>query len=216
VGATGPNTYDCSGLTGTAYRQAGVAIPRVSRDQARFGEPVAFNNLAPGDLVFFGNPLHHVGMYYRDGLMVHAPQTGDVVRLASVFRRGYAGARRPVAAVGGTGSNVPLLPPPSAMIVPERRAPGPGTGRSSPGTTGTSATTVSTSSTIVVPSSTGTTVTSGPPVSDSLPGSTTITEPPITQSTPPPSETPSTNSDASQPTGQAPAADPATSARTPP
>jgi cell wall-associated NlpC family hydrolase len=217
-GATGPSTYDCSGLTLTAYRQAGVAIPRVSRDQARFGEQVAFNNLAPGDLVFFGNPVHHVAMYYRAGLMVHAPHTGDVVRLASVFRRGYAGARRPVAAVGGTGSDVPLLPPPSAMVLPEHRAPGPGTGTggTSPRTTETSATTGSTATTVAVPSSTGTTVTSGPTVSGSLPETTTTTEPPVTPTPTPTSETPSTSSDASEPSGQAPPSDPATSARAPP
>ncbi len=99
-GASGPDTFDCSGLTSAAYRAAGVAIPRVSRAQWGAGQHVEVANLVPGDLVFFAdNPadpatIHHVGMYIGNGLMVHAPHTGDVVRVASVWRAGYAGATR--------------------------------------------------------------------------------------------------------------------------
>jgi hypothetical protein len=178
-GATGPSFYDCSGLTSTAYRQVGVAIPRVSRDQAVFGEPVAFNNLAPGDLVFFGNPVHHVGMYYQHGLMVHAPHTGDVVRVASIWRSGYAGARRPVAATGGTATNLPFVPPlpaPGEISRPEPRAGAPGSSVTS--SSGATSSTSSTSSTIG--SSTTETSTGPPIVTDTGPGSSTTTTGPAT------------------------------------
>jgi cell wall-associated NlpC family hydrolase len=211
-GATGPGTYDCSGLTSTAYRQVGLAIPRVSRDQAGFGEPVAFNNLVPGDLVFFGNPVHHVGMYYQGGLMVHAPHTGDVVRVASIWRRGYAGARRPITAIGGTGTNLPMvppLPPPAAISTPERKAAVPGTSVTS--TTGTSATTSTT--TVPTPPSTQTT---GPPVVTDTTGPepATTTGPTSTQA----AEPPATSSGSSEQSGAAPetAAQASASARDPP
>ncbi len=53
------------------------------------------DQLAPGDLVFYGHPIHHVGMYIGNGQYVHAPQTGDVVKVASIFRSDWAGAARP-------------------------------------------------------------------------------------------------------------------------
>jgi peptidoglycan DL-endopeptidase CwlO len=225
-GATGPSSYDCSGLTSTAYRQAGVAIPRVSRDQAGFGEPVAFNNLAAGDLVFFGNPVHHVGMYFRDGMMVHAPRTGDVVRVASIWRSGYAGARRPVAAIGGTGTGGPLvppLPPPAEVVTPERRAPGMGTGPGAggPGTSGTTGTTATTGTTTsTFPPTTG----SGSTVVTDTTSETTTTEPPVSQppsSEPPatePAGSPQTSGGASEQPGGTPdpTTQPSASARAPP
>jgi cell wall-associated NlpC family hydrolase len=104
-GATGPIEFDCSGLTSFAYAAAGRPIPRVSRAQfaelTRSGHGVAMGALLPGDLVFFATntsdpgTIHHVGMYIGKGLMVHAPHTGDVVRVASVWRDDYAGAVRP-------------------------------------------------------------------------------------------------------------------------
>jgi cell wall-associated NlpC family hydrolase len=100
-GAAGPNTYDCSGLTQTAYRYAGVAIPRVSTDQWRAGPHVSLDELRVGDLVFFASNLsdpstiHHVGMYIGRGLMVEAPFTGAVVRISSIGRADYIGAVRP-------------------------------------------------------------------------------------------------------------------------
>ncbi|HET9558166.1 MAG TPA: NlpC/P60 family protein, partial [Actinomycetota bacterium] len=108
-GATGPDTFDCSGLTSSAYRAAGVGIPRVSRAQWGAGPHVAVANLLPGDLVFYadnpGDPstIHHVGMYIGNGLMVHAPHTGDVVRVASIWRESFAGATRIVPGVVGPG-----------------------------------------------------------------------------------------------------------------
>jgi peptidoglycan DL-endopeptidase CwlO len=103
-GAEGPATFDCSGLTSFAYAAAGIAIPRVSRDQfaAYAGlRPVDPLHLVAGDLVFFadnpGNPgtIHHVGMYIGKGLMVEAPHTGAVVRTSPIWRPSYAGAVRP-------------------------------------------------------------------------------------------------------------------------
>ncbi|MFI7589487.1 NlpC/P60 family protein [Spongisporangium articulatum] len=90
--AAGPNSWDCSGLTMKAWSAAGVSIPHSSRLQVGYGSRVSLGNLSPGDLVFFGSPIHHVGIYVGDGLMIHAPHTGDVVRVAPVYET-------PVAAV---------------------------------------------------------------------------------------------------------------------
>jgi cell wall-associated NlpC family hydrolase len=100
-GASGPGSYDCSGLVMTAYRSAGVWLPRVSRAQWHAGARVGLGDLAPGDLVFFayntGNPgsIHHVGMYIGGGAMIEAPYSGARVRVASIGRRDYIGAVRP-------------------------------------------------------------------------------------------------------------------------
>ncbi|WP_034273036.1 C40 family peptidase [Haloechinothrix halophila] len=93
-GAEGPDAYDCSGLTSWSYRQAGISIPRSSSAQASSGTPVTQAQLQPGDLVFFYQPVSHVGMYIGDGKMVHAPQEGDVVKVAPVMWDEYSGARR--------------------------------------------------------------------------------------------------------------------------
>jgi len=93
-GATGPARFDCSGLTSFSFRQAGITLPRSSSQQARVGRPVAFDDLQPGDLVFFYNPVSHVGIYAGDGKMINAPQTGDVVRYQTVNTRTFSGARR--------------------------------------------------------------------------------------------------------------------------
>jgi len=77
-GATGPRTYDCSGFTQKIYRDAGIKIPRVSRDQAKVGQYVSFNNLRKGDMVFFDTKKHpkgkvtHVGIYLGNGNFIHA------------------------------------------------------------------------------------------------------------------------------------------------
>jgi cell wall-associated NlpC family hydrolase len=93
-GATGPRNFDCSGLTSFSFRQAGITLPRSSSQQARVGRPVAFGDLQPGDLVFFHRPVSHVGIYAGGGKMIHAPQTGDVVRYSTVSRNSFSGARR--------------------------------------------------------------------------------------------------------------------------
>lgn len=82
-GATGPARFDCSGLTQRVYREAvGIKLPRVSAAQALTGRPTA--TPYPGDLVFFGRPVHHVGIYVGTDQLLHAPHTGDVVRYASI------------------------------------------------------------------------------------------------------------------------------------
>ena len=93
-GATGPRNFDCSGLTSFSFRQAGITLPRSSSQQARIGRPVGFGDLQPGDLVFFHRPVSHVGIYAGGGKMIHAPQTGDVVRYQTVNRSTFSGARR--------------------------------------------------------------------------------------------------------------------------
>ncbi|GAA1247714.1 C40 family peptidase [Kitasatospora nipponensis] len=81
-GATGPGTFDCSGLMQWAYAQAGVSLPRTSQEQGHIGTGVSLADAQPGDLVIYGGDMHHVGMYIGNGQVVHAPHTGDVVRIA--------------------------------------------------------------------------------------------------------------------------------------
>lgn len=81
-GASGPTRFDCSGLTMMAWRQAGVSLPHNAAMQATYGTKVSINNLRPGDLVFFYDPIGHNGIYLGSGLMLHAPRTGDVVKIA--------------------------------------------------------------------------------------------------------------------------------------
>ncbi|MFF8590160.1 NlpC/P60 family protein [Streptomyces sp. NPDC015220] len=84
-GATGPSSFDCSGLTSWAYAQAGVSIPRTSEAQANIGTRIySQSQLQVGDLVFFFNDIHHVGLYAGNGQILHAPRTGTVVRYESM------------------------------------------------------------------------------------------------------------------------------------
>lgn len=94
-GATGPNSFDCSGLTQYAWGAAGVRLTHYTGAQWNEGTPVSRSEARPGDLVFFRADLSHVGVYVGNGLMVHAPQTGDVVRMASIDSMPIAGFRRP-------------------------------------------------------------------------------------------------------------------------
>lgn len=94
-GAAGPDSYDCSGLTMWAWAHAGVSLPHQSAEQQGFGTPVSQDQLQPGDLVFFGSPAYHVGIYLGNGMMVHAPTTGDVVKISSLsYMSDYSGAVR--------------------------------------------------------------------------------------------------------------------------
>jgi cell wall-associated NlpC family hydrolase len=94
-GGTGPGGYDCSGLTSSAYRAAGVALPRTSGAQSRVGVPVAKGDLQPGDLIFFYSPVGHVGMYIGNGQMVHSSTYGKPVSVVPVdSMSGYNTARR--------------------------------------------------------------------------------------------------------------------------
>jgi cell wall-associated NlpC family hydrolase len=96
-GAAGPDSFDCSGLTMYAYGKAGISLPHYTGDQYNAGRHVAESDLRPGDLIFFGSDLHHMGMYVGNGQLIHAPHSGDVVRIASLsgwFQDNYAGAVR--------------------------------------------------------------------------------------------------------------------------
>ncbi len=93
-GGNGPNSYDCSGFTKVVFAKIGISIPRVSRDQAKAGTYVAKANLTYGDLVFFasnGKTVNHVGIYVGDGNFVHAPKTGDVIKISTLATGHYAG-----------------------------------------------------------------------------------------------------------------------------
>lgn len=98
-GATGPSTFDCSGLITWAYEQAGISLPRSSRAQSTSGQSVSKSDLQPGDLVFFYQPISHVGIYVGGGQMIAAPSSGDVVKYADInssyYRANYSGAVRP-------------------------------------------------------------------------------------------------------------------------
>ncbi|NEA48954.1 C40 family peptidase, partial [Streptomyces sp. SID10815] len=81
----GPSTFDCSGLTSWAYAQADVSIPRTSEAQANIGTRIySQSQLQVGDLVFFFNDIHHVGLYAGNGQVLHAPRSGTVVRYESM------------------------------------------------------------------------------------------------------------------------------------
>ncbi|MEU3793504.1 NlpC/P60 family protein [Streptomyces fructofermentans] len=84
-GASGPGSYDCSGLTQAAWKAAGVTLPRTTWDQVNAGTTVSVNDARPGDLVFFFDDISHVGVYVGDGMMVHAPKPGAYVREESIY-----------------------------------------------------------------------------------------------------------------------------------
>lgn len=84
-GASGPGSYDCSGLTQAAWKAAGVTLPRTTWDQVKVGTTVSVNSAQPGDLVFFYDDISHVGIYIGDGMMIHAPKPGAYVREESIY-----------------------------------------------------------------------------------------------------------------------------------
>ncbi len=83
-GGTSPLGFDCSGFTQYVFSHFGVNLPRVSEDQQNVGTLVSRANLQPGDLVFFGTPAHHVGIYVGNGKMINAPHTGAVIRIQTL------------------------------------------------------------------------------------------------------------------------------------
>jgi cell wall-associated NlpC family hydrolase len=92
--AGGPDAFDCSGLTQYAFAAAGISLPHSSKAQAALGRPVSRAELQPGDLVYFFNPVSHIGIYIGGGKMIHARTFGEPVNVGSVDMSGYAGARR--------------------------------------------------------------------------------------------------------------------------
>lgn len=95
-GGSGPGSFDCSGFTSYAYRAIGVSLPHSSRAQYATTSRVARDQLQPGDLVFFGSPIHHVGIYVGNGNMIDSSTYGRPVGVRSINRSGYAGAGRVV------------------------------------------------------------------------------------------------------------------------
>ncbi|MCB2294031.1 NlpC/P60 family protein [Clostridium algoriphilum] len=94
-GANGPNSFDCSGFTKYVYAHFGIGMGRTTYDQITQGQYVSRENLQAGDLVFFGSGSpHHVGIYMGNGNYIHAPHTGDVVKISQLTRTDYMSARR--------------------------------------------------------------------------------------------------------------------------
>lgn len=107
-GGRTPSGFDCSGLVQYTYEKAGFSVPRTSRAQHKAAEPVALGEARPGDLVFFAESgrVSHVGIYVGEGRFIHAPATGQTVKVSSIredwYRQRFAGAGR-------------LLPPPASL-----------------------------------------------------------------------------------------------------
>ncbi|ADK13240.1 MULTISPECIES: NlpC/P60 family protein [Clostridium] len=94
-GGTSPSGFDCSGLVQYVYAHFGIDLPRTSQEQQTVGTAVSRDELQPGDLVFFGSPAYHVGIYVGGGQFINAPKTGDVVKIASLDNRSdFTGGRR--------------------------------------------------------------------------------------------------------------------------
>lgn len=105
-GATGPATYDCSGLVQQAFAAAGVALPRTSRQQWYAGTHPDEAEMRPGDLLFWANgtdpsSIHHVAIYLGSSYMIAAPRTGTVVQVQPVYYEGFYGITRVAAPAGG-------------------------------------------------------------------------------------------------------------------
>ena len=114
--------FDCSGLVQHVFGQFGIDLPRVSRDQAQAGVAVDVKDLQPGDLVFFGRPVDHVGIYAGDGKMVVAPHSGANVRIQDVDLGAVTAARRVLptnanAAGGDWASRLPVAARPFAGAI---------------------------------------------------------------------------------------------------
>ncbi len=203
-GDEGPDTFDCSGLVQTAYATAGVRLPRTARPQYRATQTVPVNALLPGDLLFFAtdksnwDSIHHVGIYLGRGRMVHAPTTGDVVKIAPVWWAEFYAATRVVPGVNGPAVPIQIpvesprpaprprpVPRPKPTPVPSAPAPRP-TPSGSPSPS---------------PSASGT-PTSGPPTPPSCPTPAPAAPPSPAPGTPPcASPTPAGSTSPSAPAG---------------
>ncbi|MFE6649007.1 C40 family peptidase [Nocardioides sp. NPDC057772] len=95
-GATGPSAFDCSGLTQYAFGAAGIELPRVSRDQAAALPTIPNDQIQRGDLMFWGSPVYHVGIFLRwengQAIMLHAPKPGTAVREEAAWDGWFAGS----------------------------------------------------------------------------------------------------------------------------
>jgi peptidoglycan DL-endopeptidase CwlO len=96
-GGDSPSGFDCSGLVMYVFGQVGISLPHGSTEQYGYGTHVSMSQLQPGDLVFFYPGLSHVGIYIGGGQFIHAPHTGDVVKispLAGYYSSVFMGATR--------------------------------------------------------------------------------------------------------------------------
>lgn len=93
-GGTTPSGFDCSGFTQYVYNKLGKSIPRIAEDQQNVGIDVPMDELKPGDLLFFGRPAHHVTIYTGNGIMIHSPHTGDVVKFSKIDFNTITNAKR--------------------------------------------------------------------------------------------------------------------------
>ena len=115
-GGESPSGFDCSGLIQYVYRQLGVSLPRVAADQARAGQPVpSLAEAVPGDLIAFGEPVDHIGIYAGNGLMVVAPKSGDVVKVQEIYREPTA-IRRVLPTASGLTSGAELFAQRSGLL----------------------------------------------------------------------------------------------------
>lgn len=112
-GDEGPNAFDCSGLMQYIFGKAGIKLPRTAAEQQSFATPVS--KPVPGDLVFFGKPAHHVGLYLGNGRMLAAPHTGANVRVQDVGdATGYG--RIPGAGTGTVAQTIGAVTTPVANL----------------------------------------------------------------------------------------------------
>jgi cell wall-associated NlpC family hydrolase len=202
-GAEGPDRYDCSGLMWAAYRSTGYTLPRVAKGQyyGTRAKTVSRYALLPGDLLFFSSSgdwtgIHHVGMYIGNGKMVHAPTTGDVVKVSTVWWSRFFAATRvygavPASNVGNTQPTVPETTGPAASPSSTSGSPSPSSTSGSPSPSSTSGspspssttTSPSPSSTTTSPSPTSTTTSPSPTSTTSSPSPTSTTSSPSPTST---------------------------------
>ncbi|WP_255954140.1 C40 family peptidase [Streptomyces odontomachi] len=96
-GATGPDSFDCSGLTQAAWKTAGISLPRTTWDQVKVGKTVSAEEAQPGDLVFYYSDISHVGIYIGNGNVIDAPKPGDNVRTVPMTYMPIHSVVRPVA-----------------------------------------------------------------------------------------------------------------------
>lgn len=112
-GGASPSSFDCSGLTMYVFNKfttlTGVSLPHRSTYQAGYGTPVSKDDLLPGDLVFFGSPISHVGIYVGNGLMINSPRSGDLVCIEDAYRTSYTTARRLISPYTRIQQTSPLL-----------------------------------------------------------------------------------------------------------
>lgn len=93
-GGSTPEGFDCSGFTKYVFANFGITLNRTASGQSKQGASVSYSELLPGDLVFYGNPAYHVGIYVGNGQFIHAPRTGDVVKIAPVSPKFFSTGRR--------------------------------------------------------------------------------------------------------------------------